>query len=230
MRACRALRAAPEDLQLAAIAHDSLPPLGPHHAWAPTLPGGVRSGQIAAVLEAPEAALSPARSRPLLRPGGGSQQLCDAHRPRAACRARDAAKVRSVAGGLRAGLPGSWRVAAPRGGRGPAHGQGACRAKLRGGHLGAGRDSCYAGLIMNARVKQLLDAAQELSVEERAEVAQGLLVSLDQDSEAPPAEDVERAWGAEIARRVTEFDEGRVKGIPAAEVLERAREALRRRR
>ncbi len=83
---------------------------------------------------------------------------------------------------------------------------------------------------MNARVKQLLDAAQELSVEERAEVAQGLLVSLDQDSEAPPAEDVERAWGAEIARRVTEFDEGRVKGIPAAEVLERAREALRRRR
>jgi putative addiction module component (TIGR02574 family) len=79
---------------------------------------------------------------------------------------------------------------------------------------------------MNARVKQILDAAQELSVKERAQVAQGLLNSLDEDFEAPPAEDVARAWAAEIARRVTELDEGRVKGIPAAEVLERAREAL----
>jgi hypothetical protein len=42
--------------------------------------------------------------------------------------------------------------------------------------------------------------------------------------------EIEAAWSAEIARRVKEFDDGIVVGIPADKVYRAAREALRQTR
>ena len=52
---------------------------------------------------------------------------------------------------------------------------------------------------------ELLNEALNLPRSQRAEVALRLIVSLD----GPPEADVEAAWGAEVAERVRELDEGR---------------------
>jgi putative addiction module component (TIGR02574 family) len=58
----------------------------------------------------------------------------------------------------------------------------------------------------------LLNEALKLPAAERAEVASGLLDSLDdtRDDAGDAASDVDRAWGEEIARRVAEIDGGTV--------------------
>ena len=55
-------------------------------------------------------------------------------------------------------------------------------------------------------------------MEERAQLAGRLLLSLDEPSES----EVERFWLEEAERRLKEFREGRVGGIPADEVFRRA--------
>ena len=65
--------------------------------------------------------------------------------------------------------------------------------------------------------------ALALSVEERVQLAQELLESVER--EADP--DVEAAWEAEIARRIAEFERGDAKLIPAEEVFAEARRLLR---
>ncbi len=40
------------------------------------------------------------------------------------------------------------------------------------------------------------------------------------------ASDIEEAWRKEISRRVQEYEEGKVKGIPAEEVFREARKRL----
>lgn len=57
---------------------------------------------------------------------------------------------------------------------------------------------------MNARAKRVLADALELPVEDRTEVAQQLLDSLDHDA---PAE-IEEAWAPLIARRAQEVLDG----------------------
>ena len=55
-------------------------------------------------------------------------------------------------------------------------------------------------------------------VEARAAIAGSLLESLDDDA---PEEQVEALWSAEIARRITEIDEGRVQLVPWSQARQR---------
>jgi putative addiction module component (TIGR02574 family) len=65
--------------------------------------------------------------------------------------------------------------------------------------------------------------ALQLPPKERARLAQRLIASLDQESDR----DAEQAWLAEAERRLDELESGKVAGIPAEEVLDKARSTLR---
>lgn len=73
------------------------------------------------------------------------------------------------------------------------------------------------------KLKELENEALQLSDEERAELAQKLLLSLESLSVAEMAED----WMAEAQRRARELDQGTVQPIPAEEVRRKARALLR---
>ena len=70
---------------------------------------------------------------------------------------------------------------------------------------------------METKFDDISTAALQLSVEERAQLAGSLLLSLDEPSES----EVERLWLEEAEHRLKEFREGRVSGIPADEVFRR---------
>ena len=72
-------------------------------------------------------------------------------------------------------------------------------------------------------LKQIEDEALHLSEEERAELAQKLLLSLD----VPTIDEIEEDWLLEARRRARELDEGIVQPIPAEEVRKKARALLR---
>ena len=72
-------------------------------------------------------------------------------------------------------------------------------------------------------LKQIEDKALRLSEEERAELAQKLLLSLDAPSEEEIAED----WLREAQRRARELDQGLVQPITAEEVRRKAQALLR---
>ncbi len=72
-------------------------------------------------------------------------------------------------------------------------------------------------------LKQIEDEALHLSEQERAELAQKLLLSLD----APTMDEIEEDWLIEARRRARELDEGIVQPIPADEVRKKARALLR---
>lgn len=71
--------------------------------------------------------------------------------------------------------------------------------------------------------KQIESEALRLPEEERAELAQKLLLSLDAPSEQEIAED----WLLEAHRRARALDDGAVQPIPAEEVRRKARALLR---
>ncbi|MCF8108479.1 MAG: addiction module protein [Desulfohalobiaceae bacterium] len=71
---------------------------------------------------------------------------------------------------------------------------------------------------MSKTIEEIINVAKELSLEERAELAGTLLLSLDE----PTGSEVERLWLQEAERRLQDFREGKVKGIPAEEVFNRA--------
>ena len=71
--------------------------------------------------------------------------------------------------------------------------------------------------------KTIQDEALTLSPEDRAKLAEKLLLSLDSLSE----EEVEELWLIEAERRAREIDRGEVQPIPAEEVLKKARALLR---
>ena len=73
------------------------------------------------------------------------------------------------------------------------------------------------------RLKRIEDEALQLPEEERAELAQKLLLSLDTPSEGEIAE----GWLVEAQRRARELDEGIVEPVPAEEVRRKARALLR---
>ena len=68
---------------------------------------------------------------------------------------------------------------------------------------------------------EILESALKLTPGERAELAQRLLASLDEDSE------IEDAWAAEIERRIADVESGEVQVIPIAEALARVRASLK---
>ncbi|HTY22019.1 MAG TPA: addiction module protein [Desulfomonilaceae bacterium] len=71
---------------------------------------------------------------------------------------------------------------------------------------------------MESKLDEVITAALQLGIEERAQLAGRLLLSLDEPSES----EVERLWLEEAERRLKEFRAGRVRGIPADEVFRRA--------
>ena len=73
------------------------------------------------------------------------------------------------------------------------------------------------------KLKQIEDEVLQLSEDERAELAQKLLLSLDEPSESEIAED----WLLEAQRRARELDEGIVQPVPADEVRRKAQALLR---
>ena len=73
---------------------------------------------------------------------------------------------------------------------------------------------------MKTELKKIVDNALLLPTNERAESANILLSSLDDDSQR----DIEDAWGAELEKRIHDIRSGNVKGIPAAEVFAKLRE------
>jgi len=73
------------------------------------------------------------------------------------------------------------------------------------------------------KLNQIEAEALNLSGEERAELAQKLLLSLDTPSEEEIAED----WVMEAQRRARELDEGLVHPVPAEEVRRKAQALLR---
>ena len=72
---------------------------------------------------------------------------------------------------------------------------------------------------MSALLAELTKRAHELPPEERAQLAQELMESVDQ--EADP--DVQAAWETEIASRIAAYERGEAKLIPAEDVFEEAR-------
>lgn len=71
---------------------------------------------------------------------------------------------------------------------------------------------------MSKKFEEIINEVKDLSLEERAELAGTLLLSLDEPSES----EVERLWLQEAERRLQDYREGKVKGIPAEDVFNRA--------
>ena len=72
---------------------------------------------------------------------------------------------------------------------------------------------------MSALFDELSKRSRELAIEERAQLAQVLLESVDQEAEP----EVQAAWEAEIASRLAKYERGEARLIPATEVFEAAR-------
>jgi putative addiction module component (TIGR02574 family) len=78
---------------------------------------------------------------------------------------------------------------------------------------------------MEFELEKLAVEALKLPLRGRAELAQRLLVSLDQDNDDDM--DFDEAWAQEIERRIAELDAGTVKAIPLADALARVRATLK---
>lgn len=63
---------------------------------------------------------------------------------------------------------------------------------------------------MNRAIQDLYERASELAPEDRAELAALLLESLEDDQ---PGEEIERAWAAEVERRMADYRAGGVKTV-----------------
>ena len=74
---------------------------------------------------------------------------------------------------------------------------------------------------MSSQLEIIEAQALQLSVEERARLADRLIASLFEDTE------VEEAWAAEVERRIEEIESGRVQLVPAADAIARARAAIK---
>jgi putative addiction module component (TIGR02574 family) len=81
---------------------------------------------------------------------------------------------------------------------------------MSGAHVTGSEDG------MNQRVKDLSLAARQLPADELSELVDDLLVALHQ---ADP--EWNKVWAAEADRRIEAYNAGRMKAVPAAEVLRR---------
>ena len=77
-------------------------------------------------------------------------------------------------------------------------------------------------MIMNTQAEQVLQTALTLPPDDRVEIAESLILSLDEERAA----EVEAAWAAEIKRRIESIDKGEVQLIPADEVMRQMRARL----
>lgn len=72
---------------------------------------------------------------------------------------------------------------------------------------------------MTTSLDELSRMTQSLAIEDRAQLAQELLESLERDADP----DVQAAWDAELADRIARYERGEAKLIPAEEVFAAAR-------
>jgi len=86
---------------------------------------------------------------------------------------------------------------------------------------------------MGNQARALLEAALALPRDERADLAEKLLASVEDEvsdsdmfGEHEPDPDVEKAWAAEITRRAERALRGETVGIPGAEVDDQIRRIL----
>ena len=76
-------------------------------------------------------------------------------------------------------------------------------------------DENHRVIVMSEAVSRLKAELGTLTSEERADIAHYLLHSLEEEEDG----DVEAAWDAELARRATEIEEGKVIGKHADQVF-----------
>jgi putative addiction module component (TIGR02574 family) len=76
---------------------------------------------------------------------------------------------------------------------------------------------------MSTLLDELSKRAQALTLEERAQLAQQLLESIERESDP----EVRAAWEAEIADRIARYERGEAKLIPAEDVFAAARRLTR---
>jgi putative addiction module component (TIGR02574 family) len=72
--------------------------------------------------------------------------------------------------------------------------------------------------------------AMELSIEERAQLAHQLLVSLHEDERTKDPDQVAKAWASELERRMRDIDDGTVKTEQWSDVRKRISAQLEARR
>jgi putative addiction module component (TIGR02574 family) len=73
---------------------------------------------------------------------------------------------------------------------------------------------------------EIVAEALKLDRRARGKVASRLLHSLDEDQERLSPAECEKLWLEEAERRLEEWEQGKVKGIPGEEVFARARAFL----
>lgn len=72
---------------------------------------------------------------------------------------------------------------------------------------------------MSTLLEKLSLESKKLALQERAQLAQELPLSLEHDGDL----NIQAAWETEIASRIARYERGEAKLIPAAEVFETAR-------
>ena len=75
---------------------------------------------------------------------------------------------------------------------------------------------------MNTEAQQILQTALSLPYDERVEIAESLIWSLDEKE----ATEIEAAWAQEIKRRLDSIDGGEAQMIPWEEAIRSMRERL----
>jgi putative addiction module component (TIGR02574 family) len=75
---------------------------------------------------------------------------------------------------------------------------------------------------MDTQAEQILQSALSLDPDDRVEIAESLILSLDEKRTA----EIEAAWAEEIKRRLESIDKGQVQLIPADEVMREMRARL----
>ena len=75
---------------------------------------------------------------------------------------------------------------------------------------------------MDTHAEQILQSALNLPPDDRVEIAESLILSLDEKWAA----EIESAWAEEIKRRLESIDKGEVQLIPADEVMREMRARL----
>lgn len=88
-------------------------------------------------------------------------------------------------------------------------------AKIALDRIGSQLREIVEGEIMVTDTKQILQSALALPDVDRAAIVESLLTSLDQ-----PDAVIDESWAAEAEERLAEFDAGRMKAIPAADVFD----------
>ena len=75
--------------------------------------------------------------------------------------------------------------------------------------------------MMATSIAELEANALQLAPEDRAQLADRLLASLSSDN------DLDDAWSVEADRRLSELESGSVIGVPVADAIARARNAIK---